>query len=46
MAKRETGVGNMKKSHSKKTKKRIAIKYAKLAERKNNLLKKSIINNN
>jgi len=34
MAKRDTGVGKGKKSHSHKTKKRLAIKHAMLAERK------------
>lgn len=34
MAKRETGIEKMKKSHSKKTKKRLVIKYAMLASRK------------
>jgi len=34
MAKRPTGVGKMKKTHSHKTKKRLAIKYAMLAARK------------
>ena len=34
MAKRRTGVGKMKKSRSKKTAKRLAIKYEMLAERK------------
>lgn len=34
MAKRATGVGNMKQTRSKKTKKRIAIKYATLAKAK------------
>jgi len=34
MAKRSTGVGTMKTSRSKKTAKRIAAKYARLAERK------------
>jgi len=33
MAKRSTGVGKMKKSHSKKTKKRIAIKHEMLAQK-------------
>lgn len=33
MGKRETGVGNMKKSHSKKTKKRLAIKREMLAKK-------------
>jgi len=35
MAKRDTGVGKRKKTHSPKTKKRLAIKYAMLAQRKN-----------
>ena len=35
MAKRSTGVGNNKTSRSKKTKKRLGAKYARLAERKN-----------
>jgi len=34
MAKRSTGVGVMKQSRSKKTKKRLDIKHAMLAERK------------
>lgn len=34
MAKRPTGVGKMKKTHSHKTKKRLAAKAAMLAERK------------
>ncbi len=34
MAKRATGVGNNKKSRSRKTKKRLAIKSQKLAMRK------------
>jgi hypothetical protein len=34
MAKRATGVGKMKKSHSKKTKKRLEVKYKRLAEQK------------
>lgn len=33
MAKRLTGVGNMKASHSKKTKKRLEIKHTMLKER-------------
>lgn len=33
MSKRSTGVGKNKKSHSKKTKKRLAIKYAMLAQK-------------
>jgi hypothetical protein len=33
MAKRNTGVGKMKKSHSKKTKKRLAIKHEMLAKK-------------
>jgi len=33
MGKRETGVGNMKKSHSRKTKKRLAIKREMLAKK-------------
>lgn len=33
MAKRPTGVGNNRTSRSKKTKKRLAVKYAKKAER-------------
>lgn len=33
MAKRDTGVGKMKKSHSRKTKKRLAIKAEMLAKR-------------
>jgi len=33
MAKRLTGVGNMRTSHSKKTKKRLEIKHTMLAER-------------
>jgi len=34
MAKRSTGVGKMKKSHSKKTAKRVEAKNTMLAERK------------
>lgn len=34
MAKRNTGVGKMKTTRSKKTKKRIAAKYARLESRK------------
>ncbi|MEK7652419.1 MAG: hypothetical protein AAB334_00480 [Patescibacteria group bacterium] len=34
MAKRATGIEKMKKSHSKKTKKRLAIKYKMIASRK------------
>ncbi len=34
MAKRSTGVGKMKASRSKKTKKRVAAKHTMLAERK------------
>jgi len=34
MSKRSTGVGKNKKSHSKKTKKRLAVKYAMLAAKK------------
>lgn len=33
MAKRRTGVGKMKQSHSKKTKKRLAIKREMLAQK-------------
>ncbi len=33
MAKRRTGVGKKQKSHSRKTKKRLAIKHAMLAKR-------------
>jgi hypothetical protein len=33
MAKRKTGIDKKKKSHSRKTKKRLARKYAMLAER-------------
>jgi hypothetical protein len=33
MAKRKTGIDKKKKSHSKKTKKRLAIKHAMLAKR-------------
>ncbi len=33
MAKRATGVGKRKRTHSPKTKKRLAIKFAMLAER-------------
>lgn len=35
MAKRKNGIGKMKKTHSHKTKKRLAIKKAMLEERKN-----------
>lgn len=38
MAKRANGVGKRKKTHSPKTKKRLAIKWAMLAERKNKKL--------
>jgi len=34
MAKRDTGVGKMKRTHSYKTKKRLAIKYEMLANKK------------
>jgi hypothetical protein len=34
MAKRRTGVGKEQKTHSRKTKKRLAIKHAMLAARK------------
>ncbi len=34
MAKRNTGVGKKKKTHSRKTKKRLAIKHAMLAQKK------------
>lgn len=34
MAKRATGVGKMKRTHSHKTKKRLAIKYEMLAKKK------------
>ena len=34
MAKRATGVGKKKRTHSPKTKKRLAIKYAMLAAKK------------
>ncbi len=33
MAKRKTGIGNPIKTHSKKTKKRLAVKHAMLKER-------------
>ncbi len=33
MAKRMTGVGKKKKSHSRKTKKRLAVKHAMLAKK-------------
>lgn len=33
MAKRDTGVGKMKRTHSHKTKKRLAIKYEMLAQK-------------
>ncbi len=35
MAKRRTGVGKYRKTHSHKTKKRLAVKHAMLAARKN-----------
>ena len=41
MAKRDTGVGKMKTSRSKKTKKRIAIKREMLAHRKGGLAEKA-----
>lgn len=41
MAKRSTGVGKMKKSHSKKTQKRLAIKRKMLTSRQNRLTKRT-----